>query len=167
MTQSTSQLAGMSRTQGHNVSHTWTTDLKDKGRGKLVVRCWGCGGEGLKKKVQLQLFQMKFGPQTTACVHHKHSPPPSFLLSFPSPFFPLSSFPSPIPPSLFPFPSSPYPIPSSLPLSTLFPFLPLPSSFSFPSSLLQYSTQLKPLSQQLTISWFLSEHITPRETEGV
>ena len=40
VTQSASQLAGVSRTQGHNVSQTWTTDLKDKGRGKLVVRCW-------------------------------------------------------------------------------------------------------------------------------
>ena len=39
MTQSASQLASVSRTQGDNVSHTWTTDLKDKGRGKLVVRC--------------------------------------------------------------------------------------------------------------------------------
>ena len=47
MTQSTSQLASMSRTQSDNVSHTWTTDLKDEGRGKLVVRCckWK-GGRG-------------------------------------------------------------------------------------------------------------------------
>ena len=39
VTQSTSQLASVSRTQGDNVSHTWITDLKDKGRGKLVIRC--------------------------------------------------------------------------------------------------------------------------------
>ena len=41
MTQSTSQLASVSRTQSDNVSHTWTIDLKDEGRGKLVIRCWG------------------------------------------------------------------------------------------------------------------------------
>ena len=38
--QSASQLAGVSRAQGHNVSQTWTTDFKDKSGGKLVIRCW-------------------------------------------------------------------------------------------------------------------------------
>ena len=33
-------ISGMSGAQGHNVSHTWTTDLKDKGKGKMVIRCW-------------------------------------------------------------------------------------------------------------------------------